>query len=244
MKKLLGIFLIAAVGVTLGRAQSTAPVPDAAPPDVVTCIATQPELGCLMNWKNWVETTSASHGDSVQKLWSSEQRSVTNIANLETQIANIPAGPQGPAGQMGAPGPQGSPGQQGPSLNTPQIDTSALTASNPPASLVRTLCYPSNAYVGSVPTTGQSLDFLVNVATAGNYAIQACVASPGGAKTYHFEFPAGTKVGPTVTVVNTGSYQLFAYQATGVTLALPAGQSTIRVVLENGGMNLAGFNYR
>ncbi|GAC1632868.1 MAG: hypothetical protein NVS9B14_06730 [Candidatus Acidiferrum sp.] len=212
------------------QAMGPAPLQVAAPPDVLTSQAAA--ASALTAYKSWVENAITSHDSSIQSLWNGQQASETAIAALQNQVAAIPAGPQGPQGIAG------------PSLNAPQVDSTAIVASNPPATLVRTLCYPANAYVGTVPATGESLDFTVNAGTAGNYAITACVATPNAGKTYHVEFPAGTKVGASVTAVNTGGYQVFAYQATGVTLALPAGQSTVRVVLENGGMNFAGFNFK
>lgn len=215
MKRLLGIFLIAA---TAMMAQTAAPpLPVAAAPDVLGCIQTLAEPACIKAYKDWAENAIAVHDTAIHSLYS--------------QVAAIPAGPQGI---------QGPPG---PSLNTPQVDSSAIAASTPVVTLVRTLCYPSNAYIGNIPATGEIVDFTVSVKVAGNHTVSSCVASMGGAKTYHFEFPAGTKVGSSITVLNTGSYQAFAYQA-GPVLSLPAGQSTVRVVFENGGMNFAGFNYR
>lgn len=218
--------------------QSTAPVPIPSPPDI---LASQASAGAaLTNYKSWIENSFATHDTEILNIYAKQIVDETSITALQNQIANMPAGPAGP---VGATGPQGVAGPIGPSLNSPQADSSSIVASSPAVSLVRTLCYPSNAYIGNVPATGQSIDFTVNVAQAGSYPLQACVASLGGAKTYHFEFPVGTKVGASISALNTGSYQLFAYQQTGVSLQLPAGASTVRVVLENGGMNFAGFNY-
>lgn len=232
MRKLLALALILLVCASLSPSQSTAPVPPIPPPpDLITCLATQPEALCIAQYRSWAETSLTTHDAAIQQL-------LPAVTALQNQIANLPAGPQG------AIGPVGPQGVAGPSLNAPQVDTASISASSPAVSLVRTLCYPSDAYIGNVPATGQSIDFTVNTAQAGSYPIQACVASLGGAKTYHLEFPVGTKIGASITVLNTGSYQLFAYQQTGISLQLPAGNSTIRVVLENGGMNFAGFNYK
>jgi DUF5010 C-terminal domain len=219
-----------------------APVPLGAPPDLT------PAMLAISASAGYQSGALQSHDASIQTLWPAVAGAQADIAAVKSELAALPPpvpgpqGPVGPTGPMGATGPQGTPGAPGQSPNAPMVDTGAIVASTPPVSLVRSLCYPSQPFAGNIPTTGESIDFAFTVPAAGTYALQACVASLGGAHTYHVEFPVGTKL-PSVTVVNTSSYQVFAYQSAGA-VQLPAGPVTLRFVLENGGMNLAGFSYK
>jgi len=212
------------------------PPPLASPPDLT------PAMIAISASAGYQSGVLKAHDDAIQQLWPAVAGAQSDISAVKTELANLPVGPAGPAGPMGATGPQGIPGAPGQTPNAPMVDTSAIVASVPQASLVRSLCFPSQPFVGNVPTSGESIDFTFSTPFAGMYVLQACVASLGGAHTYHVEFPIGTKQ-PSVTVVNTSSYQVFAYQSVGA-VQLPAGTVTVRFVLENGGMNLAGFSYK
>jgi hypothetical protein len=227
----------------LRAAQQAAVFP--APPDILT---SQAAAGgsLLAAWK-WL--TDPATG-VLPTMWNRQQNDEAlqaadeaSISALQAAVANIPAGPQGPAGPIGPTGPQGMPGLQGPSLNTPQVDSDAITATSAGVTLVRQLCYPAKKFAGSIPATGGWVDFSFTVPADGTYTIAACVASQGGTHPFHVEFPAGTKIGNSVNVINTASYDAFAYQ-TVAQVAMTAGPATVRIVSENGGMNVAGLNYQ
>lgn len=151
-------------------------------------------------------------------------------------------GPQGPAGNTGPPGPQGPPGTASGGSIGPPAGTSSIVASNPAVQLQAAPCYPTQGIIGFI-TAGQTVDFSVTVPAAGGYTLSGCVASPNSPGKWHFEFPAGTKIGATLTVPNTGSFTQFVYQAASTAVTLPAGTSTVRVVFEAAGMNFAGINH-
>ena len=172
-----------------------------------------------------------------------------------------PAGPQGPpgigtqgppgatgatgaqgipgVGIQGPPGPAGPPGASGSGSSGPPIGTASIVASSSTPTIISN-CLPST-FVGSV-AAAQTVDFSATVAVAGNYLIQGCVASPNNPAKWHAEFPAGTKIGATLSTTNTGSYGVFAYQSATAVVALPAGTVTIRIVFEASGMNFGGIN--
>lgn len=184
---------------------------------------------------------------------------LSNVQTLNQNVAALqalppggtgPAGPPGPPGASitGPPGPAGPPGAsitgpqgiQGPP-GPPGSGTGSannIVASSSGVSVTPT-CLPS-AFAGNLQSVPATVDISVSVPVAGNYLIQACVASPNNPAKWHPEFPAGTKIGATLSTTNTGSYGVFAYQSASTAVALPAGQVTIRIVIEAAGMNLGG----
>lgn len=89
MKRLLGILLILAVA---AAAQSTAPLPVAPPPDILS--SQTAAAVALTNYKAWLETSLAAHDAAIQQAHS-------DIVALQAQ-APVP-GPQGPQGVPGNP---------------------------------------------------------------------------------------------------------------------------------------------
>ncbi len=80
--------------------------------------------------------------------------------------------------------------------------------------------------------------YMVNVTSAGTYSINVRAASTSATSTYHVEVD-GTDVTGTMTVPNTGGWQIFqTLTKTGVSLT--AGAHTLRLYVNNGGMN---FNW-
>jgi hypothetical protein len=80
--------------------------------------------------------------------------------------------------------------------------------------------------------------YMVNVTSAGTYSINVRAASTSATSTYHVEVD-GTDVTGTMTVPNTGGWQTYqTLTKTGVSLS--AGAHTLRLYINNGGMN---FNW-
>lgn len=84
--------------------------------------------------------------------------------------------------------------------------------------------------------TGEWLEYTVNVASSGVYDITARVATPGSGAQLHFEMN-GSQVGPTLTVPNTGNWQVYT-NVTATNVSLNAGQQIMRIYFNNGGFNL------
>ena len=90
---------------------------------------------------------------------------------------------------------------------------------------------------------GEWLNYTVNVAVAGTYAIDVRVASNGVGGTFHIEVNGVNKTGA-ISVPSTGSWQTWqTITKTGVTLS--AGQQVIRVVMDSIGASgaVANFNW-
>lgn len=89
---------------------------------------------------------------------------------------------------------------------------------------------------------GEWLKYTVNVASSGTYTLTTRVASSGTGGTFYVEF-GGTKKTGTLTVPNTGGWQL--YRDVTTTVSLTAGVQTMRVVFaSNGGSGAVGnVNY-
>ena len=90
---------------------------------------------------------------------------------------------------------------------------------------------------------GEWLNYTVNVAAAGTYAIDVRVASNGAGGTFHIEVNGVNKTGP-ITVPNTGGWQTWqTITKTGVSLS--AGTQVIRVVMDSIGASgsIANFNW-
>ncbi|MFM7021469.1 MAG: putative Ig domain-containing protein, partial [Flavobacteriales bacterium] len=86
--------------------------------------------------------------------------------------------------------------------------------------------------------SGEWLKFTVNVTTAGQYTLQARVASPLNNKSFYVEMD-GNNISGNIPVPNTGGFQ--NWQTVSVTTpALSAGQHSLKIVMETDGFN---FNY-
>jgi hypothetical protein len=88
-------------------------------------------------------------------------------------------------------------------------------------------------------TSGEWLNYTVNVARAGTYTVQLRVAAPGGAS-MHLGFNAASNVWQTVSIPATGGWQ--SWQTVSVPVTLGAGSQQMTVFFDNGGMNLRYAN--
>ncbi|MGO8670174.1 MAG: glycosyl hydrolase, partial [Capsulimonadaceae bacterium] len=83
---------------------------------------------------------------------------------------------------------------------------------------------------------GQWLNYTINVETAGVYTVGLRVADPATGNTIDIRTPSGTAISGTLTVPNTGGYQVWTTMTANITL--PAGVQTIQVYQDTGGYNL------
>jgi hypothetical protein len=88
-------------------------------------------------------------------------------------------------------------------------------------------------YVGYV-RAGEWLEYTVNVATAGTYALSARVASLQAGGTFHVEVDGVAKTGE-IHVANTGGWQRWSTVDAPDGVALSAGQHVIRVKADSAG---------
>jgi len=98
-------------------------------------------------------------------------------------------------------------------------------------------------YLVGWTAAGEWLNYTVNVAAAGTYAIDVRVASNGAGGTFHIEVNGVNKTGA-ISVPSTGGWQTWqTITKTGVSLA--AGQQIIRVVMDSIGASgsVANFNW-
>ena len=86
---------------------------------------------------------------------------------------------------------------------------------------------------------GEWLEYTVNVASAGSYAMGLRVATTA-ARTMHVEVD-GVAVGGSLAIPNTGAYQTFQTVTTAVSLT--AGQHVVRVVFDSGSVNLNWISF-
>jgi endonuclease/exonuclease/phosphatase family metal-dependent hydrolase len=101
-------------------------------------------------------------------------------------------------------------------------------------------CSEGGYYVGWT-SPGESLAFTVNVAAAGNYTLEARVASYGTGGTFHVEFGGVNKTGA-MSIPNTGGWQ--TWQTIRKTVTLSAGQQVMKVRFDSGSANGSGnINY-
>jgi hypothetical protein len=80
-------------------------------------------------------------------------------------------------------------------------------------------------------TTGQTFDYAVTLAAAGNYVLGARLCNSQGSvgvTTVHFEFPAGTPIGGALTLPAGQQWTTLSTPA----VALPAGAITLRLVVD------------
>jgi len=80
-------------------------------------------------------------------------------------------------------------------------------------------------------TTGQTFDYAVTLAAAGNYVLGARLCNSVGSTgvtTVHFEFPAGTPIGGSLTLPAGQQWTTLSTPA----VALPAGAITLRLVVD------------
>jgi hypothetical protein len=93
----------------------------------------------------------------------------------------------------------------------------------------------SNGYVVAWTRTGEWIEYMVDVASSGNYTIQTRLACGLGGGTYHVEVGGVDKTGP-LTVPSTGSWG--TYQVIEVeNVALAAGVQILRLEMDGGNVN-------
>ncbi|MES2732845.1 MAG: carbohydrate-binding protein [Bacteroidota bacterium] len=83
--------------------------------------------------------------------------------------------------------------------------------------------------------TGEWLEYTVNAAAAGNYTINARVASVFATGVFHLEWD-GVNISNAITVPNTGDWQ--TWQSVTKTVTLTAGQHILRVFVDAGNFNI------
>ncbi|MCC3158560.1 carbohydrate-binding protein [Hymenobacter sp. 15J16-1T3B] len=89
--------------------------------------------------------------------------------------------------------------------------------------------------------TGDWLDYSVNVAAAGPYAVELRVASANGGATLQLRTSGGAVLG-SINVGNTGGWQ--SWQTIGTTVTLPAGAQTLRLYASaSTGCNVNWLNF-
>lgn len=181
-----------------------------------------------------------------------EQKEAADILSVKNAISAIPQGPPGPAGIQGIQGVPGVPGAQGIQGNPGPPGTGTSVASLwVGVDQVTSLKHSDTvdpSFAQGLPGVsdktfiyikpGDFLDFPLNV-PAGTNAIAIALSSNTTPGTFHFEFPAGTKIGATTTAVNTANW--FSYTTIVVPVGpLPSGSVVVRWVAETSGMNVAG----
>jgi len=90
---------------------------------------------------------------------------------------------------------------------------------------------------------GEWLEYTINAAVDGIYALGVRVASSGNAGTFHVEMDGQSKTG-TLTMPNTGGWQTWQ-TLTKTNLAISAGQHVMRLALDTSGANgtVGNYNY-
>ena len=101
----------------------------------------------------------------------------------------------------------------------------------------------TSGYAIAVTQPAEWLDYTVNVATSGLYALDVRLTSQGAGGTFHVEFAGVDQTGP-LTVPDTGGWQNWQ-TLTKSNVTLTAGQQVMRLVMDSGGIsNLVGdINY-
>ena len=94
--------------------------------------------------------------------------------------------------------------------------------------------YPNTYYTGS-NSTGEWLNYTIDVPADGNYRLDIKVATPKDNRRVHVEFDGVDKTG-SLTVPNTGWWT--TWQTLSANVALNAGQQVMRLVIDYGGLNI------
>ncbi|MFT3681093.1 MAG: carbohydrate-binding protein [Ferruginibacter sp.] len=90
-------------------------------------------------------------------------------------------------------------------------------------------------------STGEWIEYTINVVTAGTYTLQVRVATPNAGKTIHFELD-GINISGTINIPNTGSWQ--TWQTVNITTpALTTGQKVLKLVMDTYDFNINYFTF-
>ena len=101
----------------------------------------------------------------------------------------------------------------------------------------------STGYKVGRTKAGEWVEYTINVANAGAYTIEACVASDGDGGAFHIEFDGTDKTG-SMNIPNTGGWNSWqTIQRLNVTLN--AGVQVMRLVMERNGSTgaIGDFDY-
>ncbi len=123
----------------------------------------------------------------------------------------------------------------GGSYRTTGVDIEPATDVTPPG---ETATSPGVGFdVGSIQSS-EFLNYTVNVATAGTYALDVRVASQVSGGTFHFEFD-GVNVTGAMTMPNTGGWQTYT-TLTASNITLTAGQHVMKLMFDSMSGNAIG----
>jgi len=199
---------------------------------------TQPELKCLTDYRDWIQSTSASHGNSIQSLWNGK---VADEAIIQAQGAQL--------------------NLQGTQISTMQQQIATLQAQILPvvSSVIRVEA--EDAVISSGPIVSevtsdlgggkdlaqiadtQWYEYHRDIPIAGTYAMIIRAATPNGTRSIHVEFPVGTNASGPLAVPNTGGYQAWTSIPVGNKLVIPQGVLVFRVVCDTGRLNLNYYEF-
>ncbi len=100
----------------------------------------------------------------------------------------------------------------------------------------------SGGYNLGYSTSGEWLEYTVNVATTGLYDVDLRLASDGADKSFHIEMD-GVNISGAITVPNTTGWQIWE-TVTLRNLSLTKGQHIMRVVIDANYININNFTYK
>lgn len=270
MKKFLAVAAICAIAVALSAQTPTSTIPPSPGQLSVDPVPLVNAFLASSAWSKWADDSITKLGQQMQAANAAIAAIPVGPPGLQGPPG--PAGAQGGIGAQGAQGPQGIAGPIGPQGvqgNTGQIGPQGLPG---PPGLPGTGTAVASLWVGveqvagykhsnalnpafgieGLPgisdktfiyiSAGDYLDFPMNV-PAGTNAISIALSSGGAPGTFHFEYPAGTKIGVTRTAPatqNWDSYMSIIVPVGPLPLGSAAGSIVVRWVAETAGMNVAG----
>lgn len=209
------------------------PVPIAAPPDLMTCIATQPELPCLTAYKDWAQSSIVAHDSSVQTLWSAKVTNDAEVLSIQAQINKIGTDIAAMKTQIAA-----LQAQLLPTIpSVIHIEAESASASSGTIVPEATTDTGGGLDLGQI-ADGQWYEYHINVPVAGKYTMAIRAATPNSTRSIHVEFPVGTNASGALAVPNTGGYQSWTTVPASTPLVLPQGTAVFRVVCDTGRLNL------
>lgn len=266
MKRLIAVAVLCAIAVTM-VAQTQTPPSTIPPSPGQLSVDPVPLVNAFLAssaWSKWADSSITALGQQMQAANTAiaaippgsvgpagPQGSPGPIGAQGGTGAQGAQGPQGIVGPMGPQGLQGSPGPVGPAgppgtgtgssislwVGVEQVVSFKHSSAGNPAFGVEGLPGVSDKTFIYV-SAGDYLDFPMNV-PAGTNALSIALSSGGTPGTFHFEFPAGTKVGATRTAPNTQNWDSYLSVIVPVGV-LPSGPISVRWVAETAGMNVAG----
>lgn len=266
MKRFIAVAILCIIAVTM-TAQTPAPLSTIPPSPGQLSVDPVPLVNAFLAssaWSKWAD-------DSIAKLGQQMQAANTAIAAIPPGTAGPqgppgPAGAQGGTGAQGAQGPQGIVGPMGPQglqgipgpvgpagppgtgtgvfvplwVGVEQVTSFKHSSTNPAFGLEGLPGISDKTFI--YISAGDYLDFPINV-PAGTNAISIALSAGSAPGTFHFEYPAGTKVGATrlaPATQNWDSYMSVIVPTGPLPLGSAVGPIVVRWVCETAGMNVAG----